>query len=397
MTYGQVDIVTAVRTPVGAFNGGLSSFPASDLGSAVIKECLKRGNVNPDDVDEVIMGQVLTASTGQGPARQASIGAGIPKEVPAYSVNMLCGSGLKAVGLAYQSIRAGDNTVVVAGGQESMSRAPHAVHMRAGTKFGPATMEDTMIKDGLTDAFSNIHMGITAENVAKMYSVSRQDQDEFAAESQRKAAEATNAGKFEAEILPISVPQRKGDPIIVNKDEGIRSNTTADGLAKLRPAFSKDAEASVTAGNASTLNDGAAAMLVMDHNETLKRGLKPMARIVSWGQAGVDPKIMGMGPLPAMEKALKRAGWTYADLDLAEVNEAFASQSLAVRRETDLKPEVINVNGGAIAIGHPIGASGARILVTLLHALQQSGKKRGIAALCIGGGMGVAMCVEMCE
>ncbi|PIB90477.1 acetyl-CoA C-acetyltransferase [Caulobacter sp. FWC2] len=387
----DIVIVSAARTPVGSFNGALSSLPASDLGKIAIQAAVERAGIAPADVDEVILGQVLQAAAGQGPARQASVNAGIPVESPAWSLNQLCGSGLRAVALAAQQIAAGDAKIVVAGGQESMSQAPHAQNLRNGQKMGDLSFVDTMIKDGLWDAFHGYHMGQTAENIANRWQITRQDQDVFAVASQNKAEAAQKAGKFDAEIVPVTIKGRKGDTI-VDKDEFIRHGATLESVQGLKPVFAK--EGSVTAANASGLNDGAAALVLMSADEAAKRGLKPLARIASWANAGVEPEIMGTGPIPASKKALEKAGWTVADLDLVESNEAFAAQSLCVVRELGLDPAKVNVNGGAIAIGHPIGASGARILTTLLHEMKRSGAKKGLATLCIGGGMGVAMCVE---
>ena len=387
----EVVIVSAVRTPVGSFLGGLSSLPASKLGEVAIQAALERAGVAAADVDEVILGQVLQAGAGQGPARQASIGAGLPVETPAWSLNQLCGSGLRAVALGYQQIVQGDAKVVVAGGQESMSLAPHAQYLRSGQKMGALELADTMLKDGLIDAFHGYHMGQTAENIADKWEITREAQDAFAVASQNKAEAAQKAGKFDDEIVSVTIPGKKGDTI-VDKDEYIRHGATLEAMEKLRPAFVKTG--SVTAANASGLNDGAAALVLMSADEARARGLEPLARIVSWASAGVDPSIMGTGPIPASKKALEKAGWSVADLDLIESNEAFAAQSLCVVKELGLDPAKVNVNGGAIAIGHPIGASGARILTTLLHELKRSGGKKGLATLCIGGGMGVAMCVE---
>ena len=387
----DIVIVSAARTPVGSFNGALSSLPASDLGKIAIQAAVERAGIAPADVDEVILGQVLQAAAGQGPARQASVNAGIPVESPAWSLNQLCGSGLRAVALAAQQIAAGDAKIVVAGGQESMSQAPHAQNLRGGQKMGDLSFVDTMIKDGLWDAFHGYHMGQTAENIANRWQITRQDQDTFAVASQNKAEAAQKAGKFDAEIVPVTIKGRKGDTV-VDKDEFIRHGATIESVQGLKPVFNK--EGSVTAANASGLNDGAAALVLMSADEAAKRGLKPLARIASWANAGVEPEIMGTGPIPASKKALEKAGWTVADLDLVESNEAFAAQSLCVVRELGLDPAKVNVNGGAIAIGHPIGASGARILTTLLHEMKRSGAKKGLATLCIGGGMGVAMCVE---
>ena len=387
----DVVIVSAARTPVGSFLGALSSLPASKLGEVAVKAALERAGVAPADVDEVILGQVLQAGAGQGPARQASIGAGLPNETPAWSLNQLCGSGLRAVALAYQQIREGDAKIVVAGGQESMSQAPHAQQLRAGQKMGDLAFVDTMIKDGLTDAFHGYHMGQTAENIAEKWSIDRASQDAFAVASQNKAEAAQKAGKFADEIAPVTITTRKGD-VVVDQDEYIRHGATIEAMEKLRPAFVKDG--TVTAANASGLNDGAAALVLMSADEAKARGLEPLARIASWATAGVDPSIMGTGPIPASKKALEKAGWTVADLDLIESNEAFAAQSLCVVKELGLDTAKVNVNGGAIAIGHPVGASGARVLTTLLHEMKRSGAKKGLATLCIGGGMGVALCVE---
>jgi acetyl-CoA C-acetyltransferase len=387
----DIVIVSAARTPVGSFNGALSSLPASELGRIAIQAAIERAGISAADVDEVILGQVLQAAAGQGPARQAAVNAGIPVESPAWSLNQLCGSGLRAVALAAQQIQTGDAKIVVAGGQESMSQAPHAQNLRGGQKMGDLSFVDTMIKDGLWDAFHGYHMGQTAENIASRWQITRGDQDTFAVASQNKAEAAQKAGRFDAEIAPVTVKGRKGDTV-VDKDEFIRHGVTIDAISGLRPAFTKDG--SVTAANASGLNDGAAALVLMSADEAEKRGLKPLARIASWANAGVEPEIMGTGPIPASKKALEKAGWTVADLDLVESNEAFAAQSLCVVRELGLDTSKVNVNGGAIAIGHPIGASGARILTTLLHEMKRSGAKKGLATLCIGGGMGVAMCVE---
>ena len=391
MPANDIVIASAARTAVGAFNGAFASVPAHELGAATIGEVLKRANVEPGEVDEVILGQVLTAAAGQNPARQASIGAGLPKETTAFGVNQLCGSGLRAVALGAQQIQTGDATIVVAGGQESMSMAPHAAHLRGGVRMGDFQMVDTMIKDGLWDAFNGYHMGTTAENVAREFQITRQHQDEFAVASQNKAEAAQKAGKFDAEIVPFTVKGRKGDTI-VDKDEYIRPGTTMETVGKLRPAFHK--EGSVTAGNASGLNDGAGAVVLMSAGEAARRGIAPLARIVSWATAGVDPAIMGTGPIPSSRKALKKAGWSIDDLDLIEANEAFAAQACAVNKDMGWDTSRVNVNGGAIAIGHPIGASGARVLITLLHEMQKRDAKKGLATLCIGGGMGIAMCVE---
>ncbi|WP_339915222.1 acetyl-CoA C-acetyltransferase [uncultured Brevundimonas sp.] len=393
MTEARIDvvIVSAARTPVGSFLGALASLPASKLGEIAIRAALERASVDPADVDEVILGHVLQAATGQGPARQASMGADIPMEVSAWTLNQICGSGLRAVALAYQQIALGDARIVVAGGQESMSQAPHAAHLRNGQKMGALAFIDTMIKDGLWDAFNGYHMGQTAENVADQNHITREAQDVFAVGSQNKAEAAQKAGRFDAEIVPVVISTRKGE-VTVDKDEYIRHGATVEAMEALRPAFSR--EGSVTAGNASGLNDGAAALVLMSADEAKTRGLEPLARIVSWATAGVDPAIMGTGPIPASRKALEKAGWTVADLDLIESNEAFAAQSLCVKRGMGFDPAKVNVNGGAIAIGHPIGASGARILTTLLHEMKRRDAKKGLATLCVGGGMGVAMCVE---
>ena len=385
-------IASAARTPVGSFNGALGSLPAHELGKVAITAALQRANVQPGEVSEVILGQVLTAGQGQGPARQASIAAGIPVDAPAWSINQICGSGLRAVALGMQQIKNGDAAIVVAGGQESMSCSMHAAHMRDGTKMGDVKFIDTMVKDGLWDAFNNYHMGTTAENVAKQWQIPRADQDAFAAASQNKAEATRKAGKFKDEIAPVTIKGKKGD-VIVDTDEYIKDGVTADGLAKLRPAFDPK-EGSVTAANASGINDGAAVVVLMTEAEAKKRGIKPLARIKSWATVGVDPSIMGTGPIPASKKALEKAGWTVQDLDLIEANEAFAAQALCVNKGLGLDADKVNVNGGAIAIGHPIGASGARILTTLLYEMQRRDAKKGLATLCIGGGMGVAMCVE---
>ena len=387
----EVVIVSAARTPVGSFLGALSALPASKLGEVAIRAALERAGVSGDEVDEVILGHVLQAAAGQGPARQAAVGAGVRQAAPAWSLNQICGSGLRAVAIAAQQIALGDAKIVVAGGQESMSQAPHAQQLRAGHKMGDVALIDTMIKDGLWDAFNGYHMGQTAENIADNWAITREAQDEFALASQNKAEAAQNAGRFDAEIVPVVIPGKKGD-VVVDKDEYIRHGATIELMQKLRPAFAK--AGSVTAANASGLNDGAAALVLMSADEAKARGLEPLARIVSSATAGVDPAIMGMGPIPASKKALEKAGWTVADLDLVESNEAFAAQSLCVVKELGLDPAKVNVNGGAIAIGHPIGASGARILTTLLFEMKRSGAKKGLATLCIGGGMGVAMCVE---
>lgn len=387
----DVVIVSAARTPVGSFLGSLSSLPASKLGEIAIKGALERAGVSGDEVDEVILGQVLQAGAGQGPARQASINAGIRKEAAAWSLNQLCGSGLRAVALGYQQVAQGDANIVVVGGQESMSQAPHLQQLRTGHKMGAVTFEDHMLRDGLLDAFHGYHMGQTAENIVEKWGLTREEQDQFAVTSQNRAEAAQKAGKFDDEIVPVTVPNRKGD-VVVDKDEYIRHGATLEAMAKLRPAFTKDG--SVTAGNASGINDGAAALVLMSAEEAAKRGLEPLARIASWATAGVDPAIMGTGPIPASTAALKKAGWEVSDLDLIESNEAFAAQSLCVVKELNLDPAKVNVNGGAIAIGHPVGASGARILTTLLFEMKRSGAKKGLATLCVGGGMGVALCVE---
>jgi len=388
----SVVITSAVRTPVGSFNGGLSSLPAHKLGEIVIKEALKRAKTEATDVSEVILGQILAAGEGQNPARQASIGAGLPAEVPAWGVNMLCGSGLRAVALGFQAIANGDSKVVVAGGQESMSMAPHCAHLRDGQKMGGLEFVDTMLTDGLMDAFHGYHMGVTAENVASGWQITREMQDEFAAKSQAKAAAAQEAGRFKDEIIPVTISTRKGDTV-VSDDEYIRGGTTVEKLSGLRTAFKKE-EGTVTAGNASGINDGAAAVVMMSEDDAIARGLKPLAKIVSWAQSGVDPSIMGTGPIPASRMALEKAGWSASDLDLVEANEAFAAQACAVNKDLGWDTDKVNVNGGAIAIGHPIGASGARILVTLLHEMEKRDVSKGLATLCIGGGMGIAMCVE---
>src|SRR5881398_3320267 len=386
----DVVIVSAARTPVGSFNGAFATLPAHELGKVAIKETLRRAGVEGAEVSEVILGQILTAGQGQNPARQASISAGIPVESPAWGVNQLCGSGLRAVALGYQAILNGDSEIVVAGGQESMSQAPHCAHLRNGTKMGGLELVDTMIKDGLWDAFNGYHMGNTAENVARQYQITRAQQDEFAVASQNKAEAAQKAGKFKDEIVPVTIKTRKGD-IIVSDDEYPRHGATLDSMTKLKPAFEKDG--TVTAGSASGINDGAAAVVLMTARQAAKEGRKVLGRIVSWGQAGVDPKIMGTGPIPASRAALKKAGWNIGDLDLIEANEAFAAQACAVNKDLGWDTGKVNVNGGAIAIGHPVGASGARVLVTLLHEMQKRDAKKGLATLCIGGGMGIAMCI----
>ena len=386
----DIVIVSAARTPVGAFNGSLAALPAAALGTIAIQAALERAGVEPGQVSEVILGHVLQAAAGQGPARQASVNAGIPYETPAWSINQICGSGLRAVAIGMQQILDGA-TIVVAGGQESMSQAPHAAHLRNGTKMGNVEFIDTMVKDGLWDAFNGYHMGVTAENLATQGQITREDQDRFAVLSQNRAEAAQTAGKFDAEIAAVTIKGRKGDTV-VDKDEYIRYGATYESVAGLRPAFSK--EGTVTAANASGLNDGAAVVVLMTAAEAAARGLKPLARIASWATAGVDPAIMGSGPIPATKKALQRAGWSVADLDLIEANEAFAAQALCVSRGLGFDPAKVNVNGGAIAIGHPIGASGARILTTLLYEMNRTDAKKGLATLCIGGGMGVSLCVE---
>jgi acetyl-CoA C-acetyltransferase len=387
----DIVIVGAVRTPVGAFNGAFATVPAHDLGKVAIKAAIDRAGVEPVRISEVVMGQVLTAGEGMNPARQASLAAGIPIEVPAWGVNQVCGSGLRAVALGCQAIVNGDSEIAVVGGQESMSLSPHCAHLRAGVKMGSLEMVDTMIKDGLWDAFNGYHMGNTAENVARQWQITRQQQDEFAVHSQAKAEAAQKSGKFKDEIVPVTVKGRKGD-IVVDTDEYPKHGTTLEVISKLKPAFDKDG--TVTAASASGINDGAAAMVLMKASEAAKLGKTPMARIVSWAQAGVDPKVMGSGPIPASRAALKKAGWSVGDLDLVEANEAFAAQACAVNKDLGWDTGRVNVNGGAIAIGHPIGASGARILVTLLHEMQRRNAKKGLATLCIGGGMGIALCVE---
>ncbi|MCC4244749.1 acetyl-CoA C-acetyltransferase [Stappia indica] len=387
----DVVIVSATRTAVGSFNGAFANTPAHELGAVAIRSALERASVAAADVDEVVFGQVLTAGQGQNPARQAAILAGIPDSATAWVLNQVCGSGLRTVAIAMQQIAAGDASIIVAGGQENMSLSPHCAHMRAGYKMGDYKMIDTMIKDGLWDAFNGYHMGQTAENVAQKWQISRDQQDEFAVASQNKAEAAQKAGRFKDEITPVTIKERKGDRI-VDEDEYIRHGASLDSMAKLRPAFTK--EGSVTAGNASGINDGAAALVVMSAAEAARRGLTPLARVASWATAGVDPTIMGSGPIPASRKALAKAGWKVEDLDLVEANEAFAAQACAVNKDMGWNPDIVNVNGGAIAIGHPIGASGARVLVTLLHEMARRDAKKGLATLCIGGGMGVALCVE---
>jgi acetyl-CoA C-acetyltransferase len=387
----DIVIVSAARTPVGSFNGAFAAAPAHDLGKAAITEALQRAKVDPKDVSEVVLGQVLTANQGMNPARQASRAAGVPDESPAWSLNQVCGSGLRAVVVGYQQLKTGDATIVVAGGQENMSLSPHAAHLRAGQKMGDLSFNDTMIKDGLTDVFNQYHMGITAENVAEKWQITREQQDQFATFSQQKASAAQKAGKFKDEIVAVTIAGRKGDTI-VDADEYIKHDATVEGAAKLRAAFKKDG--TVTAANASGLNDGAAALVLMTADEAAKRGLTPLARIASWASRGVDPTIMGVGPIPSSKAALEKAGWKVGDLDLVEANEAFAAQACAVNKDMGWDPDIVNVNGGAIAIGHPIGASGARVLTTLLYELQRRGKSKGLATLCIGGGMGIAVCVE---
>jgi len=387
----DVVITAAKRTPVGSFLGAFGAIPAHELGRVAIEAALAQAGVKGEDVSEVILGQVLTAAQGQNPARQASMAAGIPQEVPAWGVNQVCGSGLRAVALAAQSIANGDATIMVAGGQESMSLANHAQNLRGGTKMGNVSLVDTMIVDGLTDAFNAYHMGITAENLAEKYQIARETQDAFAVGSQNKAEKARAEGRFKDEIAPVTVKNRKGD-VVVADDEYIRAGATIEAMEKLKPAFKKDG--TVTAANASGLNDGAAALVLMSAGEAAKRGSKVLATVKSWASAGVDPAIMGIGPVPAVKKALEKAGWTVDDLDLIEANEAFASQALSVCQELGLPSEKVNVNGGAIAIGHPIGASGARVLTTLLYEMEKRDAKKGLATLCIGGGMGIAMCVE---
>nr|WAW84751.1 acetyl-CoA acetyltransferase [Xanthobacter sp.] len=387
----DVVIVGAARTPVGSFNGALAPLPAHELGAIAIKAALERAGVSNEAVSEVILGQVLTAAQGQNPARQASLKAGIPVTSPAYEVQMVCGSGLRSVALAAQAIANGDSTVVVAGGQESMSQSTHAAHLRNGQRMGDLAFVDTMIKDGLWDAFNGYHMGMTAENVAKEFQITREEQDTFAVASQNKAEAAQKGGKFKDEIVPVTISSRKGD-VVVDQDEYIRHGATIEAMTKLKPAFAKDG--TVTAGNASGINDGAAAVVLMSAAQAKAEGKTPLARIVSWAQAGVDPSVMGTGPIPASKLALEKAGWTAADLDLVEANEAFAAQAIAVNKGLGWDTSKVNVNGGAIAIGHPIGASGTRILVTLLHEMQKRDAKKGLATLCIGGGMGIAMCLE---
>ena len=388
----DIVIASAARTPIGSFNGALGSVPAHDLGKAAIKGALERAKVKPEEVDEVIMGPILGAAQGQNPARQAAVNSGIPVDKTALGINQLCGSGLRAVAFGWQAIRNGDANIMVVGGQESMSQAPHAAHMRDGTKMGELKMVDTMLKDGLWDAFHGYHMGNTAENVAQKLQITREEQDTFAASSQNKAEAAQKSGRFKDEIVPVTVKTRKGD-IVVDTDEFPRHGTTVEALGKLRPAFAKEG-GSVTAGKASGINDGAAALVLMSADEAKKRGITPLAKIVSWATTGVDPSIMGIGPVTASQAALKKAGWTVKDLDLVEANEAFAAQAVAVGKQLGLDETKLNVNGGAIALGHPIGASGARVLTTLLYEMQKRDAKKGLATLCIGGGMGIAMCVQ---
>ena len=387
----DIVIASAARTPIGSFLGAFAATPAHELGRTAITAALQRAKVDAGEVSEVVLGQVLTANQGMNPARQAARAAGVPDEAPAWGLNQVCGSGLRAVVVGYQQIKAGDASIVVAGGQESMSLSPHAANMRAGTKMGPVEFSDTMIKDGLTDVFNQYHMGITAENVAEKWQITRAQQDEFATNSQKKASAAQKAGKFKDEIVAVTVKGRKGDTVVEN-DEYIKHDATLEGAAGLRSAFKKDG--TVTAANASGINDGAAALVLMSADEASKRGLTPLARIVSWASRGVDPALMGTGPIPASKAALERAGWKVGDLDLVEANEAFAAQACAVNKDMGWDEAIVNVNGGAIALGHPIGASGARVLTTLLYELQRRGKSKGLATLCIGGGMGIAVCVE---
>jgi len=387
----DIVIVSAARTPVGSFSGALGSLPAHELGTVALKAAMERAKLEPGDIDEVILGQVLAAGEGQNPARQAARAAGVPDSKTAFGINQVCGSGLRAVALAAQQIRTGESNIVVAGGMESMSQSQHAAYLRGGTKMGAVEFVDTMLKDGLWDAFHGYHMGTTAENVARAYQITREQQDAFALASQQKASAAQKSGRFKDEIVPVTVKGRKGDTIVAD-DEYIRHDASAETMAKLRPAFSKDG--TVTAGNASGINDGAAALVLMTASEATKRGLKPLAHIVAFATAGVDPAVMGTGPIPSTRKVLARAGWKSDQLDLVEANEAFAAQAVAVNKDLGWDTSKVNVNGGAIAIGHPIGASGARVLTTLLHEMQKRDAKRGLATLCIGGGMGVAMCVE---
>jgi acetyl-CoA C-acetyltransferase len=384
-------IASAARTPVGSFSGALSSLPAHELGAVAVKAALERAGVKADEVDEVILGQILSAGQGQNPARQAAMKAGVPQEKTAWGLNQLCGSGLRAVALGMQQIANGDAKIIVAGGMESMSQSQHSAYLRSGVKMGEMKLLDTMLRDGLMDAFHGYHMGVTAENVATKWQISRDEQDKFAVASQNKAEAAQKAGKFKDEIVPVTISSKKGD-VVVDQDEYIRHGATLEGMAKLKPAFSK--EGTITAGNASGINDGAAALVLMSEDEAKKRGIKPLAKIVSWATAGVDPAIMGSGPIPASRKALEKAGWTVKDLDLIEANEAFAAQAIAVNKDMGWDVDKVNVNGGAIAIGHPVGASGARVLTTLLHEMRRRDAKKGLATLCIGGGMGIALCVE---
>jgi acetyl-CoA C-acetyltransferase len=391
MSATDIVIVSATRTAVGSFSGAFANTPAHDLGAAAVKAAIELAKLEPGDVDEVILGQILSGAQGQNPARQAAMKAGVPQEKTAFGVNQLCGSGLRAVALGLQQIANGDASIIVAGGQESMTQAPHAAYLRSGVKMGELKLIDTMLKDGLIDAFHGYHMGVTAENIANKWQITREEQDRFATSSQNKAEAAQKAGRFKSEITPFTVPGKKGDTVVAD-DEFIRHGVTYDALAKLKPAFAK--EGSVTAGNASGLNDGAAALVVMTAKEAQKRGLTPLARVAAWATAGVDPAIMGSGPIPASRKALEKAGWKVKDLELVEANEAFAAQALAVNKDMGWDPSIVNVNGGAIAIGHPIGASGARVLVTLLHEMGRRDAHKGLATLCIGGGMGIALAVE---
>ncbi len=391
MSAPAIVIASAARTPVGSFNGAFAATPAHELGAVAVREALARAGVDAAEVDEVILGQVLTAGQGQNPARQAAIAAGVPKEASAWGLNQVCGSGLRTIAIGMQQIASGDAGIIVAGGQESMSLSTHCAHLRAGVKMGDYSMIDTMIRDGLWDAFNGYHMGNTAENVARQWQLTRDEQDAFAVASQNKAEAAQKAGRFKDEIVPVTIKTRKGE-VVVGDDEYIRHGATLEAMQKLRPAFDK--EGTVTAGNASGINDGAAAVVLMTEDEAHRRGITPLARVVSWATAGVDPKIMGTGPIPASRKALEKAGWKVEDLDLVEANEAFAAQACAVNKDMGWNPDIVNVNGGAIAIGHPIGASGARIFNTLVYEMKRRGAKKGLATLCIGGGMGVAMCVE---
>ncbi|XP_044145469.1 acetyl-CoA acetyltransferase, cytosolic [Bufo gargarizans] len=388
-----VVIVSAVRTPIGVFNGALSTLPVHTLGAVVIKEALKRSSVNTDEISEVIFGHVLTGGTGQNPTRQASVGAGIPYSIPAWSCQMICGSGLKAVSLGAQSILTGESDIVVAGGMENMSQAPHLVYMRTGVKAGDVSLQDSILCDGLNDAFYKYHMGVTAENVAKQWNISREEQDRLAVQSQNRTETAQKSGYFDKEIVPVEVPSRKG-PVTVTTDEFPRHGSSLEGVAKLKPYFVKDGTGTVTPANASGINDGAAAVVLMKKSEAQRRHLTPLAQIVCTAQAGLDPSVMGVGPIPAIRKAVEKAGWSLDEVDVFEINEAFAAQALAIVKELGLNPEKVNIQGGAIALGHPLGMSGCRILVTLLYALERTGGKKGVASLCIGGGMGIAMCVE---